>query len=135
MIIVVLSTKHAAEPRSRLSPIEKMVLAEKFLWSVTTYRTVVILFFFHFSSVGAYPIQFSEIGLSFSNPVRLCLPVLYFAKFFLEIMVSDHQFGCANFHLICDISYYHLIGYFYAKKTITSLGTTAGAAVTMCSSE
>lgn len=93
------------------------------------------MFFFHFSSVGAYPIQFSEIGLSFSNPVRLCLPVLYFAKIFLEIMVSDHQFGCANFHLICDISYYHLIGYFYAKKTITSLGTTAGAAVTMCSSE
>ena len=93
------------------------------------------MFFFHFSSVGAYPIQFSEIGLSFSNPVRLCLPVSYFAKFFLEIMVSDHQFGCANFHLICGISYYHLIGYFYAKKTITSLGTTAGAAVTMCSSE
>lgn len=88
------------------------------------------MFFFHFSSVGAYPIQFSEIGLSFSNPVRLCLPVLYFAKFFLR-----SWFGCANFHLICDISYYHLIGYFYAKKTITSLGTTAGAAVTMCSSE
>lgn len=40
------------------------------------------MFFFHFSSVGAYPIQFSEIGLSFSNPVRLCLPVLYFAKNF-----------------------------------------------------
>ena len=76
------------------------------------------MFFFHFSSVGAYPIQFSEIGLSFSNPVRLCLPVLYFANFFFEIMVSDHQFGCANCHLICDISYYDLIGYFYAKNQL-----------------
>ena len=63
------------------------MLAEKFLWFVILCRTVVILcffFLFHFSSVGAYPIQFSEIGLSFSNPVRLFGIFVSYKMFFLK---------------------------------------------------
>ena len=43
-----------------------------------------MVFFFHFSSVGAYPIQFSEIGLSFSNPVRLFGIFVFYKMFFLK---------------------------------------------------